>query len=65
MGFEDRESPFGPLLPDCHPIFFNDENCLENITEKTAAVVLETIQGGAGFIEPTNNYLTKVKSCFD
>ena len=29
--------------------------------KKTAAVVLETIQGGAGFIQPTNDYLKKVK----
>ena len=31
------------------------------ITNKTAAVILETIQGGAGFITPNNNFLTKVK----
>lgn len=61
MGFEERKTPFGPLLPDCHPILFNNETDLEKITHSTAAVVLETIQGGAGFIEPTNNYLKKVK----
>ena len=49
MGFEERKTPFGPLLPNCHPIFFNDEEGLEKITQATAAVVLETIQGGAGF----------------
>ncbi|MFK5982585.1 MAG: aminotransferase class III-fold pyridoxal phosphate-dependent enzyme, partial [Flavobacteriaceae bacterium] len=32
------------------------------ITNKTAAVVLETIQGGAGFILPKNDYLQKVRS---
>ncbi len=31
------------------------------ITTKTAAVILETIQGGAGFIEPVNNYLSRVE----
>ena len=61
MGFEERKTPFGPLVPDCHPIQFNCETCLDEITEKTAAVILETIQGGAGFILPENNYLTKVK----
>ncbi|MDG1661005.1 MAG: aminotransferase class III-fold pyridoxal phosphate-dependent enzyme, partial [Winogradskyella sp.] len=40
---------------------FNCEFCLNQITEKTAAVILETIQGGAGFIEPINNYLKKVR----
>ena len=34
---------------------------LSKITTKTAAVILETIQGGAGFIEPKNGYLTKVQ----
>ncbi|HLU50958.1 MAG TPA: aminotransferase class III-fold pyridoxal phosphate-dependent enzyme, partial [Flavobacteriaceae bacterium] len=38
---------------------------LEKITEKTAAVVLETIQGGAGFILPENNYLKKVRKRCD
>ena len=34
---------------------------IDKITSNTAAVILETIQGGAGFIEPINNYLIKVK----
>jgi len=61
MGYEQRKEAFKPLLPECSAILFNCETCLEQITNNTAAVILETIQGGAGFIEPTNNYLTKVK----
>jgi acetylornithine aminotransferase len=61
MGFEERKTPFGPLLPECHPIRFNNLQDLEKITDKTAAVILETIQGGAGFIMPTADYLKKVK----
>lgn len=61
MGYEPRKKPFKPLLPECNPILFNDENALQKITNKTAAVLLETIQGGAGFICPTENYLKKVK----
>lgn len=60
-GYEPRKKAFEPLLPHCYPIWFNCETCLDQITEKTAAVILETIQGGAGFIEPTNGYLKKVK----
>ena len=41
-------------------IQFNRLEDLTNITNDTAAVILETIQGGAGFIKPTNNYLKKV-----
>lgn len=61
MGYEERKQPFRPLLPDVRFINFNDEKDLGKITKKTAAVILETIQGGAGFIEPKNDYLNKVE----
>ncbi|WP_412987914.1 aspartate aminotransferase family protein [Pontimicrobium sp. IMCC45349] len=61
MGFEERKQPFRPLIPDVRFIDFNNETQLKKITTKTAAVILETIQGGAGFIEPQNNYLLKVQ----
>ena len=62
MGFEARKKPFQPLVPDCHPIHFNNLSDIDKITEKTAAIILETIQGGAGFIEPENDYLKKVRA---
>jgi acetylornithine/succinyldiaminopimelate/putrescine aminotransferase len=66
MGFEERKKPFRPLIPDVRFIEFNREQDISQITSKTAAVVLETIQGSAGFIEPKNEYLTKVrKRCDD
>lgn len=61
MGFEARKKPFQPLVPDCHPIRFNNLSDIDKITEKTAAIILETIQGGAGFIEPEHDYLKKVR----
>lgn len=64
MGYEERKQPFRPLIPDIRFIEFNSLPELSKITTKTAAVILETIQGGAGFIEPKNGYLTKVqKKC--
>jgi len=65
MGFEKRKDVFKPLLPDCNPIYFNNEADLEKITNKTAAVLLETIQGGAGFILPQSDYLKKVRKKCD
>ena len=62
MGLEERKEAFYPLIPDCKSIEFNNETDLEKITNKTAAVVLETIQGGAGFILPKNDYLQKVRN---
>lgn len=61
MSYEERKSPFRPLIPDVHFIDFNSTDDLYKIDEKTAAVVLETIQGGAGFILPSENYLIEVK----
>ncbi|WP_159021308.1 aspartate aminotransferase family protein [Formosa sp. L2A11] len=62
MGYEDRKQAYRPLVPGTKLITFNNEDHLKEITTKTAAVILETIQGGAGFIEPKNGYLTKVKA---
>lgn len=65
MGYEERKQAFRPLLPDVRFINFNNEDGLKLITAKTAGVILETIQGGAGFIEPKNGYLEKVRKRCD
>ncbi|WP_415581566.1 aspartate aminotransferase family protein [Flavobacterium longum] len=61
MGFEERKQVFRPLIPDVDFITFNNESDLEKITAKTAGVILESIQGGAGFIEPKDGFLRKVR----
>ena len=61
MGFEERKQIFRPLIPDVDFITFNNEDDLQKITTKTAGIILETIQGGAGFIQPHNNFLKKVR----
>ncbi|AWI27047.1 aspartate aminotransferase family protein [Flavobacterium pallidum] len=61
MGFEERKQIFRPLIPDVDFITFNNESDLEKITEKTAGVILESIQGGAGFIQPENGFLRNVR----
>ncbi|HBK70393.1 MAG TPA: aspartate aminotransferase family protein [Flavobacteriaceae bacterium] len=60
-GNENQNRAFRPLIPGSKFITFNNETELNKITGKTAAVILETIQGGAGFIEPKKDYLLKVK----
>jgi acetylornithine/succinyldiaminopimelate/putrescine aminotransferase len=65
MGFEERKQVFRPLLPDVEFITFNNEADLEKITTKTAGILLETIQGGAGFIQPENDFLKKVRQRCD
>lgn len=61
MDFEERVAPFRPVIGDVDFIGFNDLDDLNKITERTAAVVLETIQGGAGFIMPQDGFLKKIK----
>lgn len=61
MGAEHRKQAFRPLLPDVDFIRFNNEEDLQKITHRTAGVLLETIQGSAGFVPPQNDYLAKVK----
>ena len=60
-GVEKQNQVFRPLIPGIRFITFNEEAEIAHITEQTAAVILETIQGGAGFIQPINGYFTKVK----
>lgn len=61
-GVEKQNAAFRPLIPGIQFIEFNKIDDLEKITEQTAGVILETIQGGAGFIEPKNEYLKIVKN---
>lgn len=65
MGFEERKQAYRPLLPDVKFIDFNNKNDINKITTKTACVILETIQGGAGFIQPKNDYLEQVRQQCD
>lgn len=61
-GFEPIKQAYRPLLPDVSFIPFNSPETLETINTSTAAVILETIQGGAGFIVPQKDYLQQVKA---
>lgn len=47
-GNEDRKRAFRPLLPDIRFLHFNDPAELHKITNRTAAVFAEVIQGDAG-----------------
>lgn len=60
-GNEYHKREFRPLLPMVSFIEFNIEEDLAKITEKTACVLLETIQGAAGFLVPQGDYLIKLK----
>ena len=61
LGVRDQKKGYGPLLPKVSFIDFNNNEDLVKIDNNTAAVILETIQGGAGFIVPKLDYLKNVK----
>jgi acetylornithine/succinyldiaminopimelate/putrescine aminotransferase len=57
---------YRPLLPDIQFITFDCEMCLLQITERTAAVILETVQAESGIYTPSLGYLKALrKRCDD
>lgn len=61
MGNEDQKRAFRPLLPDVKHLQFNSIDDLEQITEKTACVIVEPIQGEAGIVVPKNDFLKELR----
>ena len=61
MGDEYWRSAFRPLLPDTWQLNYNSFEDLENITERTACVIAETVQAEAGVIVPQNNWLQTLR----
>ena len=51
-----------PLLPGIRHIEFNEPSDLEIITEKTAAVIVETVQGEWGVRPPSGTYLKQLSA---
>lgn len=65
-GREIFTEPCKPLMPGFTHVPFGDVNALEQaITENTAAVILEPIQGEGGIIVPPENYLPEVRKLCD
>ena len=58
---KSRKRPFRPLLPDVRFIDFNKVNDLQYITSKTAAVIVEPIQGDAGVRIPDLAYMKALR----
>lgn len=60
-GNEYHKREFRPLLPMVNFIGFNNQEDFNKITEKTACVLAETIQGAAGFLLPDSDYFLNLK----
>jgi acetylornithine/succinyldiaminopimelate/putrescine aminotransferase len=60
-GNEIKKNAFRPLLPDVRFIQFNEIEDLHHITERTACVIMETIQGDAGVRIPSKEFMTALR----
>jgi len=61
-GNETKKQTFRPLLPDVRFITFNRPEDLEHITQRTAGVIMETIQGDAGVRVPDKEYMKALRA---
>jgi putrescine aminotransferase len=65
-GREVYKKQFYPLLPDCRQVPFGDADAMaEAISEKTAGVILEVVQGEGGVIIAPDDYFPKVREICD
>jgi acetylornithine/succinyldiaminopimelate/putrescine aminotransferase len=53
---------YRPLLPSIQHIHYNEVADLQYITNKTAAVIMETVQAESGIYSPQDDYLKKVRA---
>lgn len=61
IGSENFKRAYRPLLPLCHSIEFNQLEQLNRITRRTAAVLVEPVQGEAGYRPPNEGYLQALR----
>lgn len=61
LGNEEMKYSYRPLLPDVRHLRFNHFEDLQQITEKTACVLVEPIQAEAGVIVPVNGFLEALR----
>ena len=62
MGNEEYKQAYRPLLPGVNFIRFNEVDDLQFITNETACVIIETIQGEAGIRVPDASYMQALRA---
>ncbi|MHB8208120.1 aspartate aminotransferase family protein [Mucilaginibacter sp.] len=62
MGNEEYKQAYRPLLPGVNFIRFNNADDLNQITEETACVIVETVQGEAGIRVPDMAYMQALRA---
>ena len=62
---ETKKQAYRPLLPEVRFLEWNNAAQLVNITNKTAGVIIETIQGDAGVRIPSKEFMSLLKKRCD
>jgi len=62
LGNEEMKYAYRPLLPDISFIRFNELEELNQITDRTACVIVEPVQAEAGIILPQGNFLKALRA---
>ena len=65
LGNEEMKYAYRPLLPGIRFLSFNRREDLQNITDKTAAVVIEPIRAEAGILIPDKTYMKALRKRCD
>src|SRR5690606_13584301 len=61
IGDEYWRQAYRPLLPGIRHLVYNDYAAIEAITEKTACVIAETVQGEAGVRAPHKEWMKALR----
>ncbi len=61
LGDTDFTRAFRPLLPDIRRLHFGNMDELQQITDRTAAVVVEPVQAEAGVVVPSPEYMKRLR----
>jgi acetylornithine/N-succinyldiaminopimelate aminotransferase len=65
MGDEYFRNAYRPLLPDIRQLEFNDIESITEISERTAAVIIEPVQGEAGVRVAFQEFITALRKQCD
>lgn len=66
IGRDEFREPFEPLMPGFKKVPFNDADAVcAAMTDDTAAVIVETIQGEGGINVPSDDYLPSLRKICD
>lgn len=65
MGNERMKQAFRPLIPDVRILEYNNLQALEEISNRTACVITETIQGEGGAVVPSEAFMKALRKRCD